>query len=116
MRKTACTRLPGLLLAGMLALAPLPLMAAVYKCAHDGQVVYSDAPCGKNAQEIKPGVVVVPSAQPKAEAAPAEHASGAKGWLSSLGLDSKSGIIGALLFGIPLFFVVTFFLTRKSES
>lgn len=112
MRKTAST----LLLAALLALSPLPLMAAVYKCAHDGHVTYSDEPCGKHAQKLTPGVVVVPSARPAPEAAPVKKSPGVKGWLSSLGLDSKGGLIAALLFGIPISFVIIFFLTRKSEN
>ena len=57
----------------------------------------------------------MPSSQP--EAAPAKQSSwSAKGLLSSLGLDSKGGLIAALLFGIPLSIVGIFFLTRKSES
>lgn len=116
MRATTVTGLSRLMLACMLALAPLPLMAAVYKCAHDGQITYSDEPCGKHAQTLKPGVVVVPSARPAPEAAPVKQSSGIKGWLSSLGLDSKGGLIAALLFGIPISFVIIFFLTRKSEN
>ena len=48
MCKTTRSRLLSLLLSGMLALAPMPLLAAVYKCEQNGQVVYSDAACGRN--------------------------------------------------------------------
>jgi hypothetical protein len=117
MRKIARTRflgaIPGAILAGMLALAPMPLMAAVYKCTHNGQTTYSEAPCGASQQTLKPDVVVVPA--PQVTEAPKQSPS-AKGWLQSMGLDSKSGLIAALLFGIPLSFVVIFFLTRKSEN
>jgi ABC-type microcin C transport system permease subunit YejE len=119
MRIAVAPRLPGtrllaVMLAGLLALAPMPLLAAVYKCERDNQVVYSDAPCGKNEQKIKPQVVVIPSSQPAA-APPAKEAWSTKKLLKWLGLDSRSGVIAALLFGIPLSLVLIFFLTRKSE-
>jgi hypothetical protein len=110
MRKTACTLLPGLLLAAMLALAPVPLLAAVYKCEHNGQVVYGDTPCGKAGQMMKAGVTVVPAIAP-----PAKPSSPVRDLVGALGLDTRGGVITALLFGIPLSFVIIFFLTRKSE-
>lgn len=114
MRHTTRSRFLSLLLSGALALAPVPLLAAVYKCGHNGQVVYSDAPCGKNPREVNIQPVVVPSLAP--EAAPAKQPWSLRGLASSLGLDDGSGAIGALLFGIPLSFIAIFLLTRKSAN
>lgn len=114
MPTTTLTRLSGLFLACLLAFTSMPLMAAVYKCNHNGQVVYADAPCGKTEQPMKTQVSVVsPFAAPKA---PASQPWSVKGMLSSVGLDTTGGLIAALLFGIPLSFIIVFFLTRKSES
>lgn len=110
MRKPLLARLLSLTLSGMLALAPVPLLAAVYKCEHNGQVVYGDTPCGKTEQMMKAGVTVVPAFVP-----PARPSSPVRDFLGSLGLDSRSGVVAALLFGIPLSFLIIFFLTRKSE-
>ncbi len=109
----ARARLAGALLAGLLACTPQFALAAVYKCEHNGQVTYSDTPCGKDQQKVQPQVVRVPSSQPPA--APAQQPASAQGVLSTLGLDSRSGLITALLFGIPLSIILIFFLTRKSE-
>ncbi|HKB58420.1 MAG TPA: DUF4124 domain-containing protein [Gallionellaceae bacterium] len=110
MRNTLLARFLSLMLSGMLALAPLPLMAGVYKCEHGGQVIYSDAPCGKTGQAMKAGVTVVPAFAP-----PARPSSNIRDFLDSLGLGGTSAVIAALLFGIPVSFLVIFFLTRKSE-
>ncbi len=113
MRTHTRARFLGLLLAGMLACAPMPLMAAVYKCVHNGQTTYSESPCTGAEPAMKPGVVVVPSTDfVGGEKKPRS----AKGVLSSLGLDTGYGVIGLLLFGIPLSIVLIFFLTRKSEK
>lgn len=114
MRNARRTRLAGALLACTLAMAPMPLMAAVYKCTQNGQTVYSESPCGAGQQMVKPDVVVVPSSQP-AQA----HEAGQKSWgmkdlLHAVGLDTRDGIIFALLIGIPLSVLAVFFMTRRS--
>ncbi len=100
------------LLGCMLALAPMPLMAATYKCTRDGQVTYSDVPCGAGQQAVKSQVVVVPSTQGDA---PAQKSSG--GGLSAVaGMSARDMVIYGLLFGIPLSFAVVFFMSRSSGS
>ena len=115
MRKTLHIRLLGAALACMLAGTSMPLMAAVYKCTHNGEITYSDTPCGANQQVLKPPpLVVIPSSHPAA--APGKSASSTNGLLHKLGLDSRGGLIAALLFGIPLSILVVFFMTRKKPG
>lgn len=118
MRNARRTRLTGALLACALAcalaVAPMPLMAAVYKCTHDGQTVYSESPCGAGQQTVKPDVVVVPSSQPAQAHEAAQKSWGMKDLLHAVGLDSRDGIIFALLIGIPLSILAVFFMTRRS--
>lgn len=114
MRRTLHTRLLAAVVACTLAGASMPLMAAVYKCEQNGKATYSESPCGTNQKVLKqPQLVVAPAAQPAA--APAKQSTTTNGVLKWLGLDSQSGIVAALLFGIPLSIIFIFFLTRKSE-
>lgn len=114
MRNARRTRITAALLACLLACAPMPLMAAVYKCTQNGQTVYSEAPCGAGQQMVKPDIVVIPSSQPAQAQGAAGKSWGVKDLLHSLGLDSRDGIIFALLIGIPLSIAAVFFMTRRS--
>ncbi len=98
------------LLACMLALAPMPLMAATYKCTRDGQTTYSDVPCGAGQQEVKGRVAVIPSPQPEA----AKKSSALSDLSAVAGMSARDMVIYGLLFGIPLSFVVVFFMSRRS--
>jgi Domain of unknown function (DUF4124) len=117
MRKTVRTPFLAALLsaalAGMLAIAPMPLMAAVYKCTQNGQTTYSETPCGGVQQALKPDVVIVPATQ--FTGAPKQSWS-VKGWLQSMGLDGKDSVVGALLIVIPLSFGAVLFMSRKSHN
>lgn len=115
MRKPTHTLLLGAVLACMLAGTSMPLMAAVYKCTHNGEITYSDTPCGANQQVLKkPKLVVTPAAQPAA--APENQSSKSNVILNWLGLDSQGGLIAALLFGIPFSIIAVFFMTRKKPG
>ena len=107
------TRLIILLMSCMLALAPLPLMAEVYKCKQDGKTTYSTSPCSGKPVPVATELSITPAYQP---AQPTAGAGSSGGQPRAPGMDGTDVVTLMLLLLVPLSFAVIFFMSRKSET
>lgn len=109
MRITLRARLASLLMSCMLALAPLPLMAEVYKCKRDGKYTYSTTPCGAKQLQVATELSVTPGYQRTGSAS-------SGGMHLTMGLSAQAMIPLVLLLMVPLAFAVGLFLWRRSSK